>query len=602
MANSQMNGVLRHLRRVAVPQESSALTDGQLLERFLATREEAAFEAILRRHGPMVLGVCRRVLFGVQDAEDAFQATFLVLVHKAASVVTREAVGSWLHGVAYRTARKARAAAARRRAREKQMARPEALQEPDAVWRELRPLIDQELSRLPDKYRTPILLCDLQGQTRKQAARQLGCPEGTISGRLARARVMLAKRLARHGLALSAGALAAVLSQGAASACVRAPLVVSTIRAATLVAAGHAAAGAVSAPVVALTEGVLRTMGISKLKLVLVALLAVSMLGTGWGVYCSGAADTPQAKQIRPPAPAIGGGGGGFGAAGAPRPAGGVVGPAGAGAGGIAVVMEDEKINLPSGPAPVQVLASIDKDGKLLIKKAMATLRPLPGGIPAPPAFVPRPGLGGAPGAPGGGGFVVPPGAGGGGAPGAPGAGGPGAPPGGGPGAGAPAGGAPGGIGVGRPGVVAPGGGGAGGGPFGGRPGAGLGGAAPAIAPGQAGQFVVKLHAQAYDLDSVEVLDSKGKKIDSKELMRLLKEETVALASWQQPLDPLHLRVVKDGTLIFVLPAPALMPPGAPGIPRFAPGAAPGGLGIEAPAPPGLPAPAQPGVPPPNEP
>src|SRR5947209_1857639 len=152
-----MHGVLRHLRRLALPAGRAALTDGQLLERFVATRDEAAFEAIVRRHGPMVLGVCRRVLPGVQDAEDAFQATFLVLVHKAASVAAREAVGSWLYGVAYRTACKARGAAARRRTKEMQMARPEAQPEPDDLWRELRPLIDQELSRLPEKYRAPVV-------------------------------------------------------------------------------------------------------------------------------------------------------------------------------------------------------------------------------------------------------------------------------------------------------------------------------------------------------------------------------------------------------------------------------------------------------------
>src|SRR6516162_6845284 len=125
MANSVMNEVVRRLRRVALPAGSAALSDGQLLERFLSTRDEAAFELLLRRHGPMVLGVCRRVLPVVQDAEDAFQATFLVLVHKGKSVASRESVGSWLYVVAYRTACKARAAAGKRRVKEKQMAPPE---------------------------------------------------------------------------------------------------------------------------------------------------------------------------------------------------------------------------------------------------------------------------------------------------------------------------------------------------------------------------------------------------------------------------------------------------------------------------------------------
>src|SRR5262249_19731676 len=153
--------------RAALPPDRG-MTDRQLLERFLATREEAAFEALLRRHGSMVLGICRRVLRSLHDAEDAFQATFIVLICKASSVATRESVGSWLYGVAYRTAQKARVSAARRRTKERQMARPEALSETDDGWGELRPLLDEELSHLPDRYREPVVLCDLQGLTRKE--------------------------------------------------------------------------------------------------------------------------------------------------------------------------------------------------------------------------------------------------------------------------------------------------------------------------------------------------------------------------------------------------------------------------------------------------
>src|SRR5205085_648735 len=180
-----------------------------------------------------------------QDAEDAFQATFLVLIRKAASLAQRELLGNWLYGVAYRTALDARAAAARRRARERQvspMPEPEARNSAD-VWHDLRPLLDQELNRLPDKYRVAVVLCDLEGRTRRDAARQLGIPVGTLSGRLTMARQMLAKRLARHGLALSGGMLTAALSQGAASACVPTALMASTLEAATAVAAGQAAAG-----------------------------------------------------------------------------------------------------------------------------------------------------------------------------------------------------------------------------------------------------------------------------------------------------------------------------------------------------------------------
>ena len=213
MATSQMSEVIQHLRRVLL-RDGAGLTDGQLLEDYISRRDEAAFAALVRRHGPMVWGVCRRVLRNHHDAEDAFQATFLVLVRKAASIASRELLANWLYGVAHQTALKARATAAKRKGRERQVTEmPEPAVTEQDLWRDLQPLLDEELSRLPDKYRVVIVLCDLEGKTRKEAARQLGCPEGTVAGRLARARTMLAKRLARRGLALSGGALAAVLSQ-----------------------------------------------------------------------------------------------------------------------------------------------------------------------------------------------------------------------------------------------------------------------------------------------------------------------------------------------------------------------------------------------------
>src|SRR5262249_3383395 len=153
--------------------------------------DECAFEALMRRHGPMVMGVCRRVLHYAHDAEDAFQAAFLVLVRKAASLEARENVGDWLHGVALRTAVKAKASEARRRGKERRMARPEAVE--SDVAPEWQALLDQELQGLPEKYRVPIILCELEGRTHQDAARQLGCPVGTLSGRLSRARAMLAQ-------------------------------------------------------------------------------------------------------------------------------------------------------------------------------------------------------------------------------------------------------------------------------------------------------------------------------------------------------------------------------------------------------------------------
>jgi RNA polymerase sigma factor (sigma-70 family) len=280
MATGRLNHLLHHLRRAALPLACAGLTDGQLLEAFLARRDEAALEALVRRHGPMAWGVCRRILCNHHDAEDAFQATFLVLVRRAASVVPRETVANWLYGVAYRTALKARATAARRRVRERQVSdMPEPATSLPDVWHDLRPLLDEELSRLPDKYRVPVVLCDLEGRTRKDVARQLGWPEGTVAGRLARARQALAAALARRGVVLSGGALAVVLSSNAAAAPTE--LVGSTINAAKQVAAGLAA-GAVSVRVAALTEEVLRSMVLSQHKTALVVFL-VALLGLGGG-------------------------------------------------------------------------------------------------------------------------------------------------------------------------------------------------------------------------------------------------------------------------------------------------------------------------------
>jgi RNA polymerase sigma factor (sigma-70 family) len=292
---TQVNEVVFHLRRIILPKGESGLTDGELLGRFIEHRDEAAVTALVRAHGPMVWGVCRRMLPNHHDAEDAFQATFLVLVRKAESVRQREMVGNWLYGVAHQTARKARATTGKRRRREMQvMAMPQVQAPEQDSSHQLEPFLDQELSRLPDKYRVAIVLCDLEGKTRKEAARQLGLPEGTLAGRLTRGRAMLVKRLARHGLALSGGSLAAVLPQKAASACVPASVRTSTIKAVTLVAAGQAVtAGVVSARIAALTEGVLKAMLISKLKTIAGTFLAVFLIGVVAASSFPRAAATP---------------------------------------------------------------------------------------------------------------------------------------------------------------------------------------------------------------------------------------------------------------------------------------------------------------------
>lgn len=308
MPISPINEVVHYLRSTLVP-EGADLTDGQLLECFVSRREPAALEALVRRHGPMVWGTCRRILQNHHDAEDAFQATFLVLVRKAASIRSGAKVGNWLYGVAHQTALKARATRAKRKMREAQVtAMPEPAVPEQGAWGDLQAVLDQELSRLPEKYRMVIVLCDLEGKTGKEAARQLGLPQGTIASRIARARAMLAKRLARHGLMASGGTLAAVLSEKAASASVPGTVLASTIQAVTSVAAGQAAATAlVSAKVAALTEGVVKGMLLAKLKttVALVVVLVITGLGASHVVIQAQVAAPPKAQTAKeePPGP-----------------------------------------------------------------------------------------------------------------------------------------------------------------------------------------------------------------------------------------------------------------------------------------------------------
>jgi len=278
-----MSRVSQQILRLAFHWDGGDLTDGKLLEGFLSCRDETAFEALVRRHGPMVMGVCRRLLGNREDAEDAFQAVFLILARKAGSIRPREKVGNWLHGVAYRTSLKAKVMRAKRFAKERragEMQRPPAAQ--DRMWEELVPLLDKELNGLPANYRSAVVLCDLEGKSRKEAARKLGWPEGTLSGRLARARALLARRLSHYGLSISGGALAAMLSEQAASACLSPGLVTTTTKAAVLMAAGQASlTGVVSAKVIALTEGVMRAMLLTKLKIATLVLLSAGVLGVG---------------------------------------------------------------------------------------------------------------------------------------------------------------------------------------------------------------------------------------------------------------------------------------------------------------------------------
>jgi RNA polymerase sigma factor (sigma-70 family) len=450
MATSQTSKVIHHLRRAVLLLDGAGLTDEQLLKDYLGRRDESALAALVRRHGPMVWGVCRRLLRNYHDAEDAFQATFLVLVRKAASIASPELLANWLYGVAHQTALKARATNAKREARERQVTvMPEPAVPEQNLWNDLQPLLDQALSRLPDKYRVAIVRCDLAGEAHKEVARQLGVPEGTLAARLTRGRKMLAVRLARHGLAVSGGSLAAVLAQETASAFVPAAVACSTIRAATLFAAGDpATASVISVRAVALTEGVLKTMFTTKVKIATALVLGVGLLGIGWGIIPTRAAAPAEGTPEVAPAPAS---------------------RSGTPAEEVAKVAKggpiEKKIALPMGPPPAQVVVSLAKDGKLKVK--MANL-----------------------------------------------------------------------IGL---------------------------GPAPQLPAGQPQRTI----ESSYDLDEVQVLDAKGKKVGKKELAKALEDETVAVASFGgHPIDPLHLRILKEGTLVFILPMGGLpFPGGNQGIP-----------------------------------
>jgi RNA polymerase sigma factor (sigma-70 family) len=282
MATTALATVVHNLRRSLLCHDEAGLTDAELLECFIARYDQDAFAALVKRHGPMVLGVCRRILGNEADAEDAFQATFLVLVRKAASVRPRGMVGNWLYGVAQSTALKARAMSTKRVVKEREAAvrsRPEVAAE---TSEQLHALLDEELKILPDMYRAVIVLCDLEGKSIKETAQQIGCPQGTVGTRLARGRSLLAKRLARHGFTLSGGVIATMISQNAATAGVPSLLMNSTVQAATLTAAGQTAyPGVISTKVAALTEGVLKTMLLTKLKIATAVLLMAATIGAG---------------------------------------------------------------------------------------------------------------------------------------------------------------------------------------------------------------------------------------------------------------------------------------------------------------------------------
>ncbi len=277
---------------------TDAASDAELLDRFVTDRDGPAFAALVRRHGPMVLAVCRRVLRHRQDAEDAFQATFLVLARRAEAVKPQSLLGNWLYGVAYRTALGARRVTAARRVREARAAalRTGEVIPDDGLAAELREALDRELAALPDSYRAAVVACDLEGLHRRDAAVRLGWTEGTLSSRLARARALLARRMARYGLAIPAAGLVAI----APPAAVAAELLEPTIRFGKLVAVGEAA---VAAPVAALMEGTMKTMFLAQFKalaasMVVGCAVAVTAIA-GWRADEGGSADPAQQEPVK---------------------------------------------------------------------------------------------------------------------------------------------------------------------------------------------------------------------------------------------------------------------------------------------------------------
>jgi RNA polymerase sigma factor (sigma-70 family) len=309
VATNHVNTLTEHLYR-SVLHDGAGRTDGQLLDSFIQHKDNVALSALVRRHGPMVWGVCSRLLHGHQDAEDAFQATFLILVQKAATLPDLEMVGNWLYGVAHQTAVRMRALAARRGVRERQVVvMPDPISAQQPVWDDLVPVVDEELARLPEKYRVLIVLCQLEGKTLKEVAQQLAIPQGTVASRLATARAILAKRLSRRGVVVSGVLLGAGVSFPAASAGVPAAVVSSTIKTAALAAVGQGVEGAVSPTVVALVTGVTKAMFRSKIKSALAVLLVVGLAlgggGAGLGLLGGRAAVAQQPGKSGPGDPSV---------------------------------------------------------------------------------------------------------------------------------------------------------------------------------------------------------------------------------------------------------------------------------------------------------
>jgi RNA polymerase sigma factor (sigma-70 family) len=302
MTANRLDSVLRHVRNIG-GRPADDLPDADLLGRFATNRDEAAFAVLVRRHGPMVLGVCQRLLANHQSAEDAFQATFLLLAKKARWLRRPEGLGPWLYGVARRVAHKARSRLRFAVNIEEVTVTTQSEADPSAAaeWSELRGILDDAIARLPQRYRAPVVLCYLQGLTNAEAAARLRCPLGTVATRLSRARDRLRALLTRHGVAPATGALTAALTPDVTAAFVSDVLLRSTARWAAALAANSAAT--IPIPILSLTREVAQTMILDKLKL-LAVLLVIGVAGAG--VALSGSSPTEDAppKPATPPAKA----------------------------------------------------------------------------------------------------------------------------------------------------------------------------------------------------------------------------------------------------------------------------------------------------------
>jgi RNA polymerase sigma factor (sigma-70 family) len=297
MTQTSFSPVVRHIHKLAGEGQAEELSDTDLLNRFVRERDERAFAALLRRHGALVWSACYSVLQHRQDAEDAFQATFLLLARQAGSIRSTQAVASWLYRIAYRVAVKARQNMTRRRSREQQIKQPQVSRpETEAAWRELQAVLNEEVERLPEKYRAPFLLCCLEGKSGPEAARELGWKVGTVTGRLADARKMLQRRLARRGVLLSAVLSAVAVSQeGAAVASIA--LAETTVKAALAFSACASGAGVVSAKAAVLAEGMAPQLFVGKLQVLALLLAAGALAGAGTWAHQAVAA-----KEVSPPA------------------------------------------------------------------------------------------------------------------------------------------------------------------------------------------------------------------------------------------------------------------------------------------------------------